>query len=1078
MSSKRKRVHTDAVTAAFVEQDKALDASRSRRPLPAQGTLAGASGTGLDRLLGRADRRRGRASQQQEKVAGLPPPSRNGQSNAVVCGAPAKPQGDQEDHEEAPVGEEAEQEEGPQDAWLSDPESQSEDLEGQHEEGHEWEAAGGYEDADAELLISLDEAKQEDEDGGPQASKRKGFTKEDREEARLIHRSHILCLLARAMLLDAAASDPLLQAVALSSMDGRRLPHIDSQRGTSAPSLQPLVAWYRTGFRCLSFAEAAAREEARLKRDQATTDQAASKAEPDAPAAPSAHEDPAKGLQGVIDRLQVVAEERAGTAEEIAAVFVAALRALGLLVRFVRILEASPLRPTLRSSQPWVPQHARQQRGSRKKPPTTTLDLPSPPKGAAADGTGEPNGHDANQSAEQSAGVGNGSGKGKASSRGRGRGRSGGKRKAPEADQTEAPAAAKRKGDEEFENQLAMAMEATAAQENAKPRVIQYRHHGSNGTTPNPSAPGPPSPTSSHPGSHTANGSPPPKGKSPLRGAHSGIASSSWGRRFRGEGVGQVWAEVYCDSADMGKWVHVDPHLGWVDMPERVETATVRGGPIAYIVGCLGGGAKDITQRYVSSYVTAEKHRDGLWWDETLRPLRAHQVAATRHHEAQHPQAGPSSTSAPAAGQPQAAPSHAQAVTVKEEEMRSQREDAELQQRVALEKRGMPTTVDGFKVHPMYVLERHIGKYQALAPGTKKSGLHRGEAFFHRTALSELHTADRWQREGREVLPEARDTPAKINRRRGFKLPPGMDGKAAAGKEDPGPEATGVSETQGLPEEGMTKLYGQWQTRPWAAPVAAGGLVPKNERGNVHAPPFAAALPVGTVHLQMPRLGPVCRRLGVDYAAAMTGFEIRAGRSVPTIDGVVICKENEPMVLEAYIEDERKREEAIQRKRMEAASATWRALLKAIWSRMRVRANYGPPAENSTGSKRATFAPNEAACKPEDMHAALKGQEPLEVDLTEANALPAEPGEDGAQAGHSSDTDGADHLHASEAGQSGDVPADVPQKSRGWRGSAKKVTQQPTAKRKGTKKDAEDQPQEQQLQRAAGNGVHVETEEI
>lgn len=82
----------------------------------------------------------------------------------------------------------------------------------------------------------------------------------------------------------------------------------------------------------------------------------------------------------------------------------------------------------------------------------------------------------------------------------------------------------------------------------------------------------------------------------------------------------------------------------------------------------------------------------------------------------------------------------------------------------------------------MYVLERHIGKYQALAPGTKKSGLHRGEAFFHRTALSELHTADRWQREGREVLPEARDNPAKINRRRGFKLPPGMDGKAAAGK--------------------------------------------------------------------------------------------------------------------------------------------------------------------------------------------------------------------------------------------------------------------------------------------------------
>lgn len=47
----------------------------------------------------------------------------------------------------------------------------------------------------------------------------------------------------------------------------------------------------------------------------------------------------------------------------------------------------------------------------------------------------------------------------------------------------------------------------------------------------------------------------------------------------------------------------------------------------------------------------------------------------------------------------------------------------------------------------------------------------------------------------------------------------------------------------------MTKLYGQWQTRPWAAPVAAGGLVPKNERGNVHAPPFAAALPVVSLNI-------------------------------------------------------------------------------------------------------------------------------------------------------------------------------------------------------------------------------------
>ena len=37
----------------------------------------------------------------------------------------------------------------------------------------------------------------------------------------------------------------------------------------------------------------------------------------------------------------------------------------------------------------------------------------------------------------------------------------------------------------------------------------------------------------------------------------------------------------------------------------------------------------------------------------------------------------------------------------------------------------------------------------------------------------------------------------------------------------------------------------------------------------------------------------------------MTGFDIKGGRSVPVIDGVVVCKEDEASILEAYIEEER-----------------------------------------------------------------------------------------------------------------------------------------------------------------------------
>lgn len=56
----------------------------------------------------------------------------------------------------------------------------------------------------------------------------------------------------------------------------------------------------------------------------------------------------------------------------------------------------------------------------------------------------------------------------------------------------------------------------------------------------------------------------------------------------------------------------------------------------------------------------------------------------------------------------------------------------------------------------------------------------------------------------------------------------------------------------------------------------------------------------GTVHLRMPRLGMVCKKLGIDYAPAMGGFEIRGGRSVPIIEGIVICEEYEDDVRDAY----------------------------------------------------------------------------------------------------------------------------------------------------------------------------------
>jgi hypothetical protein len=44
--------------------------------------------------------------------------------------------------------------------------------------------------------------------------------------------------------------------------------------------------------------------------------------------------------------------------------------------------------------------------------------------------------------------------------------------------------------------------------------------------------------------------------------------------------------------------------------------------------------------------------------------------------------------------------------------LRAAREEAELAARAAQQAAGPPTTVEGFKGHPLYVLQRHITKYQ------------------------------------------------------------------------------------------------------------------------------------------------------------------------------------------------------------------------------------------------------------------------------------------------------------------------------------------------------------------------------
>ena len=116
------------------------------------------------------------------------------------------------------------------------------------------------------------------------------------------------------------------------------------------------------------------------------------------------------------------------------------------------------------------------------------------------------------------------------------------------------PQKAKRAGDIELENQIAMAMASTAAEAQHRMQRKPSVHDG-----PVPST-------------------------SPLKSGHiKPTLGETWARNARlpkqdlaqSDAAGH-WAEVFCGSADLGKWVHVDPLLNWLDVPDKVEGAGIR----------------------------------------------------------------------------------------------------------------------------------------------------------------------------------------------------------------------------------------------------------------------------------------------------------------------------------------------------------------------------------------------------------------------------------------------------------------------------------------------------------------------
>ncbi|RVE70241.1 hypothetical protein OJAV_G00062960 [Oryzias javanicus] len=251
------------------------------------------------------------------------------------------------------------------------------------------------------------------------------------------------------------------------------------------------------------------------------------------------------------------------------------------------------------------------------------------------------------------------------------------------------------------------------------------------------------------------------------------------------------------------------------------------------------------------------------------------------------------------------------------EDERDAKEEKELQSKLL--NKPLPISVAEYKNHPLYALKRHLLKYEALYPATATVlGYCRGEPVYSRDCVRTLHSRDTWLKEARTV--RLGEEP--------YKMVKGFSNRSR--------KARMASEQKDHKDLG---LFGEWQTEEYQPPIAVDGKVPRNEYGNVYL--FKPCmLPVGCVHLRLPNLHRVAKKLNLDAAAAVTGFDYHGGYSHAVTDGYIVCEEDEEILRAAWVEDQEIQKKKEKEKKEKRAVANWTLLVKGLLIRERLRQRY------------------------------------------------------------------------------------------------------------------------------------------
>jgi len=240
-------------------------------------------------------------------------------------------------------------------------------------------------------------------------------------------------------------------------------------------------------------------------------------------------------------------------------------------------------------------------------------------------------------------------------------------------------------------------------------------------------------------------------------------------------------------------------------------------------------------------------------------------------------------------------------------------------------------SLQSYKSSAEFVLERHLRREEALLPRAApvktftagKGDKTKSEPVYLRADVVACKTIESWHKEGRAVTQgqqPLKHVPVRavtLQRKR---------------------EIEEVERSTG--EKMKQPLYGRHQTDWIIPPPIVDGVIPKNAFGNMDVY-VETMVPAGAVHLSHRGTAKVCRRLGIDFAEACTGFEFGNKRAVPVLTGVVVARENREVVMDAWRAEQKEKARKEQEKREKLALLWWRKMARGLAIVERVRSEYG-----------------------------------------------------------------------------------------------------------------------------------------